>query len=80
MMEETFFPLLNYQVKKPAKTPIVSVVKYNEFDNYLETVIQCGVSLCILVTGPHVIIFKLFSLSSSHSTSHCLPLLSLWDH
>ena len=50
---ETVFPLLKYQVKKKlAKTENVSdilLAKYDEIDNYLEMIIQFGVSLCVYV-------------------------------
>ena len=50
---ETVFPLLKYEVKKKlAKTQNVSdilLAKYDEIDNYLEMIIQFGVSLCVYV-------------------------------
>ena len=50
MVAKTVFSLLKYQVKKKlAKTQNISdilLAKYDEIDNYLEMVIQFGVSLC----------------------------------
>ena len=49
---ETVFLLLKYQVKKLGKVqniPDIFLAKYDEFDDYLETIIQFGVSLCVYV-------------------------------
>ena len=66
---------------KAGNVPDTLLAEYDEFDDYLEMVIQFGVSIymyIILLRGLHTIL-KCFLIFLTHSTSHCLPLLSLWE-